>query len=86
MRRGVVLFGVVVAIAGAAVGIYDHQRIQHQINRTSKTSVKASTRLHKQKTKQKSRDITFGVITGVGVLIAVGAASRGRRRASVPKT
>jgi len=80
MRRGVVLFGVVVAIAGAAFGIYDHQRIQHQINRTSKTTAKASARLHRQKHKQQSRDILFGVTTGVGALIAIGAASTSRRR------
>lgn len=83
MRRGVVLFGVVVAVAGATLGVYDHQRIQHQINRTSKTTLKASGRLHRQKHKQETRDILFGVITGVGLLIAIGAASasRGRPRA-----
>jgi hypothetical protein len=80
MIRVVALFGVVLAVAGAAVGIYDHQRIQHDINRISKTAAKASTRLHRQKNKQESRDILFGAITGVGVLIAVGAAGISRAR------
>jgi hypothetical protein len=80
MLRLVALFGVILAAAGAGLGIYDHQRIQQHITRISKTAPKASTRLHRQKNKQESRDIVFGALTGVGVLIAIGAAGISRAR------
>lgn len=86
MLRVVVVTGLLIAVAGAALGIYDHQRIQRTINhdRTRiSTSSRASSRLHQEEDKQNSRDILFGVVAGAGVLIALGAVGRTRFRRAV---
>lgn len=81
MKFRIVVAALVVAVAAVVLGIYDHQRIQHIINRDrNRAASHAVSRLHQEENKQQSRDILFGVIAGLGVLIALGAAGRARSR------
>jgi len=85
MLRVVTAAALAVALLVAGLGIYDHQHIQRSINRDkarARTASRGQSRIHKQEDKQQSRDILFGSVAGVAVVITLGAAGVTRRRAS----
>lgn len=95
MLRVVTVAALAVALLGAGLGVYDHQHIQRSIDRArarASTAPRAQSRgLHKQENKQQSRDILFGTIAGLGLVIALSSAvlirvSGRRRRGNSPET